>query len=65
MESVILHEKWELVSVYNVDLCIKSEMINYPWIIFTYTKQFFLWIDITTLHEKLIILYIDSFFKIS
>ena len=38
VESVTLHEKWELVSVDNVDLCMKSK-IWYPWIMFTYTKK--------------------------
>ena len=33
-ESVTLHEKQELVSMDNVDLCMKSE-IRYPWIMFT------------------------------
>ena len=37
MGSVTLYEKWELVSMDIVDLCMKSA-IGYPWIMFTYTK---------------------------
>ena len=40
MESVTLHEKSELVSMDNVNLCMKSE-IRYPWIMFAYTKKLF------------------------
>ena len=36
-ESGTLHEKSELVSMDNVDLCMKSE-IRYTWIMFTNTK---------------------------
>ena len=38
LESDTLHEKWELVSMDNVELCMKSEF-RYPWTIFIYTKQ--------------------------
>ena len=38
LESVTLHEKWELVSMDDVDLCMKSE-IRYTWIMFIFRKQ--------------------------
>ena len=48
----------------NVDLCMKNKS-RYPWIAFTYAKQnYFLRIAVTTFHEKLIKLYIDSFSKL-
>ena len=37
MESVTLHEKWELVSMDNADLSMKSE-IRYPWVMFIYKQ---------------------------
>ena len=38
MESVTSHEKQKSVNTDNIDLWMKSE-IQYPWIMFTYTKQ--------------------------
>ena len=60
MESVSLHEKCYLVSMDNVDPCMKNE-IRCPCMMLPVQSETF---SVTTVHEKLIPLYIYSFSKL-